>query len=164
MLPSPEFIPLAADSTGPLHGFIDEITRTDRFVHLIGWARNRSAATPASHVIVSAAGKAIGFARPCLPRPDVARAFGDSAGNFGYSIELPLATVARAMSRSFTVLARDEQGRHATLEWSESALASFATLAPPPAPPRISAFHFFRRRFKIVRAAARHPVSADRAC
>jgi hypothetical protein len=159
--------PAPGPPDGPVHGFIDEVRRTDRFVHFIGWARDRSAATPAAGVAIYVAGKRVGSIRPWLPRPDVARAFGDTAANFGYSLDLPLAVLTRATSRSLIIVARDESGREAPLEWSESALAMIAVLTALPAlaaPSRLSAFHRFRRRFKTIRAAAMHPVSADQAC
>jgi len=111
--------PVRGDDGGRLHGFVDEVRRTGGSIHFIGWARQAGARTPAARVVVAIAGQPVRSIRPWLPRPDVARAFGDSATGFGYSIELPLQL--GAAEPSLALLAVDERGNSAPIEWSAPA-------------------------------------------
>ncbi len=120
--------PMHAATEGALHGFVDEVQRTDTTVHFIGWARDATRRTPAARVLALIQGEPARSLSPWLPRADVARAFGDAATNFGYSLELPLELLAHARPRSIRILAVDDHGAALPLEWSDAACTAVELL------------------------------------
>lgn len=119
-----EIIPSPSEKA-TLHGYIDEVRFETDAAWLIGWARDKQRRAPASRVVPVVAGAPFTAVRPWLNRPDVAKAFGDVEGLYGFVIALPMGSL-NASSRRIEVLALDDHGSARELEWADVATRAMA--------------------------------------
>jgi hypothetical protein len=112
----PETFPTLTDDKA-VHGFVDEFKIDGDVAHLIGWARNSRAGTPASRVVALLDGKPICSVRPWLNRPDVVSIYHDRPAKYGFILELPLNAIPPTGQQSLVLIGLDDNGAAGAMEW-----------------------------------------------
>ena len=122
---------LQAAGGAQLHGFVDEVRRAGNVVYFRGWVRDARRGAPAASAALMLGDEIVAWVRPSLPRRDVARAFGDSSPDFGYTLGLLVEGLPGRATDAVAVVAVDQNGASAPLEWSEPARFAWSRLLAP---------------------------------